>query len=134
MVSPLGIPSSHDTACRRIGRRVGDLSGDALDAYSTWPEPSLIGSDGAYGVGGFPGDPRTPDDLGEWYEPHVEAWAKHAPAYCTLWFWNTELGWANVHPLLDRHGWDYVQTIVWDKGSPTSRATSTVTPSAGSPS
>lgn len=25
-------------------------------------------------------------------------------------------GWATVHPLLVRHGWDYVQTVVWDKG------------------
>jgi len=34
----------------------------------------------------------------------------------TLWFWNTEVGWATVHPLLVEHGWEYVQTIVWDKG------------------
>jgi site-specific DNA-methyltransferase (adenine-specific) len=33
-----------------------------------------------------------------------------------VWFWNTELGWASVHPLLTEHGWDYVQTITWDKG------------------
>lgn len=90
--------------------------GDALDAYSLWPAPSAIISDGAYGVGGFPGDPRTADGLADWYEPHVEAWAKHARPASTLWFWNTELGWATVHPLLVRHGWDYVQTVVWDKG------------------
>jgi len=34
----------------------------------------------------------------------------------TLWFWNTEIGWATVHPLLSREGWEYVQTILWDKG------------------
>src|SRR5690349_2763571 len=34
----------------------------------------------------------------------------------TLWFWNTELGWASVHPVLAEHGWDYVQLVVWDKG------------------
>ena len=90
--------------------------GDALDAYADWPTPSLIVSDGAYGVGGFPGDPRTADGLANWYEPHIEAWAKHARAASTLWFWNTELGWATVHPVLARHGWEYVQTIVWDKG------------------
>ena len=90
--------------------------GDALDAYPEWPAPAVIVSDGAYGVGGFPGDPRTAEELADWYEPHIEAWSKHAVPASTLWFWNTELGWATVHPLLVRHGWDYVQTIVWDKG------------------
>lgn len=90
--------------------------GDALDAYAQWPAPAAIISDGAYGVGGFPGDPRTAEGLAEWYEPHIESWSKHARASSTLWFWNTELGWATVHPVLSRHGWEYVQTIVWDKG------------------
>ncbi len=90
--------------------------GDALDAYSRWPAPNVIISDGAYGVGGFPSDPRTPDGLADWYRPHVEAWAKHALPATTLWFWNTEIGWATVHPLLVEHGWEYVETIVWDKG------------------
>ena len=90
--------------------------GDALDAYVQWPAPAAIISDGAYGVGGFPGDPRTPDGLADWYEPHIESWSKHSRASSTLWFWNTELGWATVHPVLIRHGWEYVQTIVWDKG------------------
>lgn len=90
--------------------------GDARDAYASWPAPAALVSDGAYGVGGFPGDPRTPETLGEWYRPHIEAWAKHASPATTLWFWNTELGWAMVHPVLAEHGWEYVQTIVWDKG------------------
>ena len=90
--------------------------GDALDAYGHWPAPSVIVSDGAYGVGGFPGDPRTTDELADWYGPHVEAWSKHAEPSSTLWFWNTEIGWATVHPVLAEHGWEYVQTIVWDKG------------------
>lgn len=34
----------------------------------------------------------------------------------TLWFWNTEVGWANVHGLLVDNGWEYVETVVWDKG------------------
>ena len=34
----------------------------------------------------------------------------------TLWFWNTEIGWATVHLLLAREGWEYVQTILWNKG------------------
>jgi hypothetical protein len=33
-----------------------------------------------------------------------------------LWFWNTELGWASVHPVLTAHGWDYVQLMFWNKG------------------
>ena len=33
-----------------------------------------------------------------------------------LWFWNTEVGWATVHPLLVASGWDYLQVITWDKG------------------
>ncbi len=90
--------------------------GDALEAYCDWPTPATIISDGAYGVGGFPGDPRTPDGLGEWYADHIEAWSKHAHPSTTLWFWNTEIGWATVHPILAEHGWEYVQTIVWDKG------------------
>ena len=90
--------------------------GDAVDAYVEWPRPDLIVSDGAYGVGGFPGDPRTPDELGAWYAPHVEAWSKYALPATTLWFWNTEIGWATVHPLLAANGWEYVQSVVWDKG------------------
>lgn len=90
--------------------------GDALDAYSEWDSPSVIVSDGAYGVGGFPGDPRTPEGLAGWYEPHVAMWSKHAHPSTTLWFWNTEVGWATVHPLLVEHGWEYVESIVWDKG------------------
>ena len=90
--------------------------GDALDAYDKWPAPSAIVSDGAYGIGGFPGDPRTADGLADWYRPHIESWAKHARPSATLWFWNTEIGWATVHPVLAEHGWEYVQSIVWDKG------------------
>ncbi len=90
--------------------------GRAEQAYGDWPPPDLIVSDGAYGVGGFPGDPRTPDGLEEWYAAHVAVWSERAHPATTLWFWNTEIGWATVHPLLARNGWEYVQTILWDKG------------------
>jgi hypothetical protein len=90
--------------------------GDALEAYDVWPTPTTIISDGAYGVGGFHGDPRTPETLVDWYRPHVEAWAKHAEPATTLWFWNTEVGWATVHPLLEAYGWSYEFTNIWDKG------------------
>lgn len=91
-------------------------NGDALDVYHSWAPPNTIVSDGAYGIGGFPGDPRTPEQLAEWYRPHIEAWSKHATLATTLWFWNTEVGWANVHPELVRNGWQYEFTNTWNKG------------------
>jgi DNA methylase len=90
--------------------------GDAAGAYAGWPAPDLIVSDGAYGLGGFHGDPRSPSGLPAWYGGHVAAWSRRARPSTTLWFWNSEIGWATVHPLLVEHGWEYVQTIVWDKG------------------
>jgi hypothetical protein len=90
--------------------------GNALDAYRSWPTPTAIVSDGAYGVRGFHGDTVGTDRIAEWYQPHVEAWSRLAGPATTLWFWNTEVGWATVHPLLVRHGWEYVQAITWDKG------------------
>jgi hypothetical protein len=99
-------------------RWVGDhlYYGDVANVYHRWPRPDTIVSDGAYGVGGFPGDPRTPEALQNWDSAHVQSWSKAAHPATTLWFWNTEVGWATVHPLLVRHGWEYVETIVWDKG------------------
>ena len=91
--------------------------GDALDAYAGWPAPTAIISDGAYGVRGFHGDTIGAEGLPGWYRPHVEAWSQYAAPATTLWFWNTELGWATVHPLLAASGWDYVQLITWDKGT-----------------
>lgn len=90
--------------------------GDALDAYSSWDTPTTIISDGAYGLAGFDGDPRTVDVLPDWYEPHIQAWSDAASPQTSLWFWNTEVGWATVHPRLIAHGWQYVQLVVWDKG------------------
>lgn len=90
--------------------------GDTRRAYKDWPTPATIISDGAYGVRGFHGDTTGPEGLVEWYRPHVEAWTRAARPSTTLWFWNTEVGWATVHPLLVEIGWDYVQTITWDKG------------------
>lgn len=90
--------------------------GPAEDVYDAWERPDLIVSDGAYGVGGFPGDPRTPDEIADWYVDHILAWSHRAHPATTLWFWNTEIGWATVHPILAQNGWEYVQTILWDKG------------------
>src|SRR5215472_1629854 len=41
--------------------------GNALDAYSRWPVPATIVSDGAYGVRGFHGDTTGADGLVKWY-------------------------------------------------------------------
>ncbi len=90
--------------------------GDALEMYEHWPGPVVIVSDGAYGVSGFPGDTPTSDGLIDWYRPHVRAWSAAATGETTLWFWNTEIGWATVHPLLVEFGWEYVGCNVWDKG------------------
>ncbi len=70
---------------------------DSLDLYPLWPAPVVIVSDGPYGLGSFPGDPPTTDTLAEWYRPHVEQWSARATPQTTLWFWNSELGWAKFH-------------------------------------
>ena len=105
-------------SAREVGRWLNAhlYHGNVLHQYDSWPSPAVIVSDGAYGVGGFHGDPRTPETLADWYRPHIEKWSQLATPATTLWFWNTEVGWATVHPLLVEHGWEYVQTIVWDKG------------------
>lgn len=91
-------------------------NGDALKLYDEWKSPTVIISDGPYGVNGFPGDLVTPDGLAEWYEPHIKKWSECATPLTTLWFWNTEVGWATVHPILKKYGWDYVSCCIWDKG------------------
>lgn len=90
--------------------------GNVLDAYPGWAAPDVILSDGAYGVAGFPGDPKTPAPLGEWYAPHIAAWTAAAKPSTVLFFWCTEAGWATVHPHLLAAGWEYVQLVLWDKG------------------
>ncbi len=100
--------------------QVGGVSlhyGDSRDHYPSWAPPTAIISDGAYGVLGFAGD--TSDHLGiaAWYEPHVAAWAHAATAQTTLWFWNSEIGWAAAHPILEKYGFRYVHCNVWNKGT-----------------
>jgi hypothetical protein len=90
--------------------------GDSAMLCTEWPTPTVIVSDGGYGVLGFEGD--TSDHLGlpEWYEPHIAAWSAASTPCTTLWFWNSEIGWAAVHPVLERYGWRYVNANVWNKG------------------
>ena len=90
--------------------------GDALSFYDRWASPTVIISDGAYGIGGFPGDPKQTKALPSWYEPHVAAWSETATPGTWLWFWNTEAGWAVMHSLLENYGWKYVELVVWNKG------------------
>lgn len=90
--------------------------GDSLLRYAQWEPPTVIVSDGGYGVLGFDGDTSDHLDLPAWYEPHVAAWSRAALPSTTLWFWNSEIGWAAVHPVLERHGWRYVNCNIWNKG------------------
>lgn len=91
-------------------------SGDVMGWYDIWPTPVVIVSDGPYGLGSYPGDPPTPDRLAEWYRPHIEQWSQKSTPQTTLWFWNSEIGWATVHPVLAANGWKYRACHVWDKG------------------
>lgn len=90
--------------------------GDSLEYYEQWEQPTVIVSDGAYGVLGFEGDTSDHLDLPQWYEPHIQAWSKAAMPCTTLWFWNSEIGWAVVHPILEKYGWRYVNCNIWNKG------------------
>lgn len=90
--------------------------GDALDCYQKWPSPTVIISDGPYGLGSFPGDPRSPESLPEFYRPHLKAWYRHALPSTTLWFWNSEVGWATVHHEIVQAGWEFRNCHIWDKG------------------
>lgn len=97
----------------------GDVAlhlGPAEEHYTHWPSPTCIVSDGPYGIDGFPGDTRTAESLADWYEPHIEMWSKRSTPATTLWFWNTEIGWASVHPVLRKHGWAYRCCNIWNKG------------------
>jgi len=92
------------------------FKGDALEVYDRWPAPVCIIADGPYGLGKFPGEPVSTDSLAEWYAPHAAAWAQYALPLTTLWFWNSEIGWAKAHPALEANGWQYEETVIWDKG------------------
>lgn len=88
---------------------------DALDVYGGWDAPDAIVSDGAYGLRGFEGDPGDVSELPDWYLPHIEAWSEAAHDGTTLWFWNTERGWAAITPLLEARGWEFRGLNIWDK-------------------
>ena len=89
---------------------------DVIQLYDTWKSPTVIISDGPYGIGGFPGDPITHDVLEKWYRPHITKWSQKATPETTLWFSNTEIGCASVHKEIINQGWEFVNCHVWDKG------------------
>lgn len=103
-------------AAQFIDKRVSLNFGDAMRFYEKWPAPAAIVSDGAYGVLGFEGDTSGHLDVPKWYEPHIKAWSERATPNTTLWFWNSEIGWAAAHPVLERYGWRYVNCNIWNKG------------------
>jgi site-specific DNA-methyltransferase (adenine-specific) len=84
--------------------------------YPEWPAPTVVVSDGPYGLSSFPGDPPTPEALARWYEPHARTWYERALPSATLWFWNSEQGWANCHTMLEACGWEFRNCHIWDKG------------------
>lgn len=90
--------------------------GDSLGLIPSWPSPTVIVSDGPYGVGGFDGDLHRAAGLAGWYLPHVRAWSSYSIPSTTLWFWNTEEGWAAVHPILLENGWEFRGLVIWNKG------------------
>lgn len=94
----------------------GIAHGRAENYYEDWPTPTVIISDGAYGLDQFNSDPQSPTELTDWYEPHVKKWSKHAGPRTTLLLWNTEEGWAHVHKLLVNHGWELQGVNHWNKG------------------
>lgn len=93
--------------------------GDGLDIYPTLPADAytLIVSDGAYGIGGFPGDPKSPKALADWYAPHLEAWDRLAAPSSSLYFWCTPEGCARMLPHVDAAGWSLMSCLRWEKPS-----------------
>lgn len=103
----------------KVFTKIGDISlyyGDSAKYYGEWQSPTVIISDGPYGLSSFEGDPNTHKHLDEAYEPHVKLWSTFSTPQTTLWFWNSEIGWATVHPVLEKYGWEYRSCHIWDKG------------------
>lgn len=90
--------------------------GDFLQVSKNWKSPTVIVSDGPYGIGGFPGDPKTANNLEIFIALLQKNGRLNQLQKTTLWFWNTELGWANVHSIFIENGWEYVNCHIWNKG------------------
>lgn len=90
--------------------------GDARVWYAHWAAPTVIVSDGPYGLGQYPGEAPTTAGLAGWYEPHLKAWYACGLPSATLWFWNSEQGWATCHNQIEASGWEFRNCHTWDKG------------------
>lgn len=90
--------------------------GDSLSLCEKWSRPTVIVSDGPYGLNSYPGDPETPEGLADFYRPFLLKWHELALPSATLWFWNSEQGWANCHREIEACGWEFRNCHVWDKG------------------
>ena len=117
---PLFLPRPHFVPNRKGAMMTKTMAwlhaGLVEDMYDNWPAPDCILSDGPYGLGIYPGEPRHPHGLAQFYAPHAQAWARASKPSTTLWFWNSEIGWALSHPALAAAGWVYEETVIWDKG------------------
>ena len=90
--------------------------GDSLKICENWEAPTVIVSDGPYGLGSYPGDPVSPEGLAECYRPFLLKWYERSLHSTTLWFWNSEQGWANCHRMIEECGWEFRNCHIWDKG------------------
>lgn len=97
-------------------RKVKIEFGDSLHLCEKWESPTVIISDGPYGLGSYPGDPVSPDGLAECYRPFLLKWYECSLPSATLWFWNSEQGWANCHRMIEDCGWEFRNCHIWDKG------------------
>ena len=92
--------------------------GDAVDIYPTLePGYTLIVSDGAYGIGGFPDDPTSPRALADWYAPHLAAWDRLAAPSSSLYLWGTPEGCARMMVPIEAAGWSLISCLRWAKES-----------------
>ena len=90
--------------------------GNCLSLCEKWPSPTVIISDGPYGLSSYPGDPPTPECLADCYRPFLVKWYEMSLPSTTLWFWNSEQGWANCHAVIEESGWEFRNCHIWDKG------------------
>jgi hypothetical protein len=90
--------------------------GDSLLLCERWDSPTVIVADGPYGLNSYPGDPETPEGLADFYRPFLIKWHERALPSATLWFWNSEQGWANCHRMIEDCGWEFRNCHIWDKG------------------
>lgn len=92
------------------------ILGSSLDYYNQWESPVCIICDGPYGINGYEGDLNDTVSMKDFYEPHIKLWSQNCSSQTTLWFWNTEIGWATIHSILEKYGWIYKSCNIWDKG------------------